>query len=79
MNERPAPVSVYLTATGRGYVFVWSPDNRPDGVFHAGCDACGWAARPDDRAGVEEAANVHAHYCHVLPREQWPEFLTDGM
>ena len=73
MTARPAPVAVYLTATGQGYVFVWSPTDQADGPFHAGCGACGWAAQPDDRADVEDAANTHAHYCHYLPREQWPE------
>jgi hypothetical protein len=78
MPRQTKPVSVCLTATGQGYVFVWSADMRPDGAFHAGCGACGWSARPDNRSDAEDAANTHAHYCHYLPREQWPELPTDG-
>jgi hypothetical protein len=77
MTEQPAPVSVYLTATGRSHVYVWPGEDRPDGVFFAGCQGCGWAAVPDVRDATEDAANGHAHNCHYLPREQWPEFLNE--
>lgn len=79
MNERPAPVSVFLTSTGLSHVFVWANGEDRARCFVAGCSACGWVADPELRESAEETANTHAHWCHYLPHEHWPKHLTDGM